>query len=91
VRGQPHRVGFHLHSAARRHAAGHEIERLVDGLQVGVLARAARQRNEQAQLVQPPAVAAVSERVNDFATPGDIDLECGQRDRWSVFSPPVVD
>jgi len=36
------------------------------------------------------SLATTTEPVNDFAPPGDINLVCGQRDRWSVFSPPVV-
>jgi len=35
-------------------------------------------------------LAGRPERVNDFATPGNINLVCGRRDHWSVFSPPVV-
>ena len=31
-----------------------------------------------------------SERVNDFATPGDVNLVCGRRVHWSGFSPVVV-
>ncbi len=31
-----------------------------------------------------------AERVNDFASPGDVNLVCGLRVRWSVFSPQVV-
>ena len=41
------------------------------------------------RVVEPAAIRG-PERVNDFATPGDINLVCGRRDRWSVFSPPVV-
>jgi hypothetical protein len=37
----------------------------------------------------PPPVRA-AERVNDFATPGDVNLVCGRRVHWSVSSPEVV-
>jgi len=30
------------------------------------------------------------ERVNDFATPGDVNLVCGRRVHWSVSSPQVA-
>jgi hypothetical protein len=31
-----------------------------------------------------------TERVNDFATPGDVNLVCGRRVYWWVFSPQVA-
>ena len=31
-----------------------------------------------------------AERVNDFATPGDVNLVCGRRVHWSVVAPVLA-
>ena len=31
-----------------------------------------------------------AERVNDFATPGNVNLVCGRQVHWSAFSPRVA-
>lgn len=37
-----------------------------------------------------PKTIEASERVNDFAAPGDVNLVCGRRVRCSAFSPQVA-
>ena len=44
----------------------------------------------EATTIQVVGRRACPERVNDFATPVDVNLVCGRRVFWSVFSPQVA-
>ena len=54
------------------------------------LGRAQLQASPMADLAERVRAAERAERVNDFATPGDVNLVCGRRVHWSAVAPALA-